>query len=69
MTIGGSIALIVFGAILYFAMDAVWAGINMDVVGVILMFAGALGLLLSLFVWGPRRTASTYVADEHYHAH
>jgi hypothetical protein len=32
-------------------------GLNVHVVGVILMLAGALGLVLSLLVWGPLNPA------------
>ncbi len=59
MTIGGSIFLIVVGAILYFAMETSWLGIDLDIAGVILMAAGALGLLLSMFFRRSRR--GTYV--------
>ncbi|MGI8633438.1 MAG: DUF6458 family protein [Solirubrobacterales bacterium] len=48
MTIGGSIFTIVIGAILKFALDVDLAGIALDVVGVILMIAGALGLVIGL---------------------
>jgi hypothetical protein len=50
MTIGGSIFLIAVGAILKFAVTATVAGIDIQVVGVILMVAGALGLVLGLFM-------------------
>lgn len=50
MTIGGSIFLIALGAILKFAVTATVAGIDIQVVGVILMVAGALGLILGLFM-------------------
>ncbi|MGH2959213.1 MAG: DUF6458 family protein, partial [Solirubrobacterales bacterium] len=40
MTIGGSIFLIAVGAILKFAVTATVAGIDIQVVGVILMVAG-----------------------------
>lgn len=33
MTFGGSIALLLIGAILYFAVEAHLAGINLDIVG------------------------------------
>lgn len=49
MTIGGSIFLIAVGAILKFAVTATVAGIDIQVVGVILMIAGIVGLLLGLF--------------------
>ncbi len=50
MTIGGSIALIILGAILTFAVTADIAGISLDVVGVILMVGGAAGLIFGLIV-------------------
>ncbi|MFT4050145.1 MAG: DUF6458 family protein [Solirubrobacterales bacterium] len=50
MTIGASIFLIAVGAILKFAVTATVAGIDIQVVGVILMVAGALGLILGLFM-------------------
>ena len=51
MSIAGAIFLAAVGAILYFAVDEEIAGINLDTVGIILMLAGALGLLLSLLFW------------------
>lgn len=48
MTIGGSIFLIAVGAIIRFAIDVTVAGINLDVVGLILMIAGIVGLLIGL---------------------
>lgn len=55
MTIGASIFLIAVGAILAFAVNATVAGLDIQVVGYILIAAGALGLVLSFMVWGPRR--------------
>lgn len=55
MTIGASIFLIAVGAILAFAVHATVAGLDIQVVGYILMAAGILGLILSAVVWGPRR--------------
>jgi hypothetical protein len=49
MTIGGSLFLIAVGAILKFAVTATFAGIDIQVVGVILMIAGGIGLILGLF--------------------
>jgi hypothetical protein len=46
MTIGGSIFLIAVGAILYFATNLHVAHISIDTVGLILMIAGAAGLVL-----------------------
>lgn len=50
MTIGASIFLIAVGAILKFAVTETVAGIDIQVVGVILMIAGAIGLILGLFL-------------------
>ncbi len=55
MGIGSSIFLIAVGAILAFAVDATVAGIDIQVVGAILMVAGVIGLLLTLVVFAPRR--------------
>ena len=43
------------GAILTFAVEASVAGIDLDVVGLILMAVSALGIVMTLLVWGPRR--------------
>ena len=48
MSLGVSIFLLVVGAILTFAVDVTTSGFNINTVGVILMIAGALGLVLSL---------------------
>jgi len=55
MGIGVGIFLIVVGAIMTFALDAKLAGINLDVVGWILMLAGAAGLVLFFYFWNRRR--------------
>ncbi len=46
MTIGGSIFVIAVGAILYFATNFEVAQVSIDTVGLILMAAGAAGLVL-----------------------
>jgi hypothetical protein len=51
MSIGVSIFLLVVGAILTFAVNVSASGFNINTVGIILMLAGALGLLLSLLFW------------------
>jgi hypothetical protein len=51
MSIGVSIFLLVVGAILTFAVEVSASGFNVHTVGIILMLAGALGLLLSLLLW------------------
>jgi hypothetical protein len=54
MSTGAGITLIAVGAILRFAVaTTVTHGLNVHVVGVILILAGVLGLVLSLLVWGP----------------
>ena len=58
MGIGASIFLIAVGAILAFAVDAEVNGLDIAVIGWILMGAGVLGLLLTMLVWGPRRRTS-----------
>jgi hypothetical protein len=50
MGIGTSILLIAVGAILKYAVTASVSGVDLQAVGVILMVAGAIGLLLSL-IW------------------
>ncbi len=58
MTIGAGIFLIAVGAILKFATNFHIQGVYVDTIGVILMIAGAVGLLIGLFqeiVWARRR--------------
>ena len=51
MGIGVSIFLIALGAILTFAVNEEPSGIDIQVVGVILMCVGIVGILLSLIYW------------------
>jgi hypothetical protein len=58
MPAGGSIFLIAVGAILRYAVTASVSGISIQTVGLILIIAGVLGLVLSLFytlAWSSRR--------------
>lgn len=65
MGIGVSVFLLALGAILAFAVNASVSGLDINVVGVILMIAGALGLLMTMLVFGRRdRVASGGVAEE-----
>ena len=57
MRIGASLFLIAVGAILYFAVTATLAGIDIQIVGLILMIVGVLGFVVSL-VFG-RQSEST----------
>ena len=52
MGLGTSIVLIAAGAILRFAVTVTTTGFNLHTIGVILMIAGALGLVLSIAFWG-----------------
>jgi Domain of unknown function (DUF6458) len=51
MGIGVSIFLIAVGAVLAFAVSAEVSGLDVQVVGWILLAVGALGILLSLMFW------------------
>ncbi|BCJ57661.1 DUF6458 family protein [Micromonospora endophytica] len=55
MGIGTSVFLLALGAILAFAVNASIGGLDLDVVGWILMAAGLLGLIMTTLVWGRRR--------------
>ena len=70
MGIGVSLILVAIGAILTWAVSAEVSGVDIQVIGVILMIVGIAGFLLSMLVWsswggpaavGRRRTA--YVDD------
>ena len=50
MTIGASIFLIALGAILKYAVNATVSGIEIQTIGLILMIAGAVGLIIGLFL-------------------
>jgi protein-S-isoprenylcysteine O-methyltransferase Ste14 len=63
MGIGVSIFLMAVGAILAFAVSADVSGVSLDAVGVILMIAGAIGLLWSLIVMSRNRAADHEVVE------
>lgn len=50
MTIGSSIFLIALGAILRYAVTASVAGVDIQVIGLILMIAGVVGLVIGLYM-------------------
>ena len=54
MGIGASVFLIALGAILAFAVEFELAGLDIEVIGIILMIAGAIGLALTMLVFGRR---------------
>ncbi|HWG63851.1 MAG TPA: DUF6458 family protein [Streptosporangiaceae bacterium] len=60
MTIGGSITLIIIGAILRFGITYKSSSVDLQVIGVILMIGGVVGLIIALyFVISRRRRAGT----------
>jgi len=70
MGTGVSLTLIAAGAILTWAVDATVSGLNIHVVGVILMVVGIVGMILSLIFWsswggvgGTGRRRTTIVED------
>lgn len=69
MGIGASLFLITLGLILWLAVTATVQGIDINLVGLILVIVGGLGLLLSLVFWstwggvGTRRTTTTVTHD------
>lgn len=67
MTIAGGILLIAIGAILAFATNLHVREVSLDVVGWILMAAGAAGLVLAFFqeaIWSERTRRREIAADE-----
>ena len=57
MGIGTSLFLIAVGAILYFAVNADFSGLEISTIGLILMVVGVIGLLLSILamtMWADR---------------
>jgi hypothetical protein len=67
MGIGVGILLIVVGAILTFAVDATVAGLDLDVVGWVLMLAGAAGLVFFLYFWNRRRAPAAVMIERRSH--
>lgn len=64
MGIGVSVFLIAVGAIMAFAVEVQNSnGFDINTIGVILMVAGAIGLVFTALIWGPR-TRQTVVEDE-----
>lgn len=67
MTIAGAIFLIALGAILRYATNLHVEGVSIDTVGLILMIAGAAGLVLSFFeeaIWSDRRRRREALLEE-----
>ncbi len=64
MGIGVSVFLLAVGAILAFAVNASVPNANLDMIGLILMVAGGLGLLVSLAFAASRREVTDGVVEE-----
>jgi hypothetical protein len=67
MTIAGAIFLIAVGAILRYATNIHVQGVSLDTVGLILMIAGAAGLILGFFqeaIWSDRARRREVAATE-----
>jgi hypothetical protein len=58
MGIGASIFLIAVGLILALAVHVTVSGIDIQIIGWILVIAGVLGLILFFTIWGPRPRAT-----------
>lgn len=58
MGTGISVFMIAVGAILTFALNVTVSGIDLDVVGIILMIAGVIGIVVDLAIFAPRRRAA-----------
>lgn len=55
MTIAASLILFAIGAILKFAVTATVSGVNLGIIGIILMVIGAVGFVIALTVMFTRR--------------
>jgi hypothetical protein len=71
MGLGTSIFLIALGAILRFAVTASVEGVNIQIIGIILMVVGVIGAVLSLIFWsswggfgGSRRSSRRVTRDD-----
>ena len=63
MGIGVSVFLLAVGAVLAFAVDASVPNANLDMIGLILMIAGGIGLLVSLAFATSRRGGADVVEE------
>ncbi|GAA2475516.1 DUF6458 family protein [Streptomyces thermolineatus] len=72
MGIGGCIGLIAIGAILTFAVDLELSGINVDLIGLIMMAVGMIGLTVYVTIFKRRRMqppppAAPVIEDHNYY--
>jgi membrane-bound ClpP family serine protease len=66
MSIGASLFMIAVGAILRYAVSDSIEGIDLPVIGLILMIVGIVGLLLSLFMYANATRRTDVVERERY---
>lgn len=66
MRLGASLFLIAAGAILTFAVTASVQHVDLDVVGVVLMIVGGVGLVAEVIFWATRRRSDVVVHDRGY---
>ena len=69
MGIGTSVFLLAVGAVLAFAVNTDVSGIALSTVGVILMIAGAIGLVIALIVRNRHTEERVVERDDHAHPH
>jgi hypothetical protein len=70
--IGVSLFLFAIGAILLWAVEVDVAGLDINVIGIILMIVGAIGFVASMLFWAPwapyrRDRRDTHVDEPHVH--
>lgn len=63
VNVGGPIALFLVGAIMYFALKTSVPGVNIDMVGLILMVAAAVWLVVGLVMFSGNRRRDTTVVE------
>jgi hypothetical protein len=63
MGIGVGLFLIAVGAVLTWGVNATVSGVDINTIGVILMVVGAIGLVLDLIIFAPRRHSSRTVTS------
>ena len=66
MSIGAALFMIAVGAILRYAVSDSIEGIDLPVIGLILMIIGVIGLLISLFMYANATRRGTVVERDRY---
>jgi len=66
MSIGAALFLIAVGAILRYAVSDSIEGVDLPTIGLILMIVGAVGLLISLFMYANATRRGTVVERDRY---